>query len=73
VLTGMRLVLVYNLVWVGDAANAPRLYRKSPAEVELNAAVKAWEADIKGGGTQKRIALLLGKSFIAVGPCRPVR
>jgi hypothetical protein len=31
--SGMRLVLVYNLVWVGQPGQAPKLHRESPAEV----------------------------------------
>lgn len=60
VLSGMRLALVYNLVWVGAPAAAPRLVNKSPAEIQLKRALRAWENDIAEGGKQKRIAFLLG-------------
>ena len=58
----MRLVLVYNLVWVGQPGQAPKLHRESPAEVQLTRALNAWEADLADGSTQTRIALLLGES-----------
>jgi hypothetical protein len=54
-------VLVYNLVWVGTPAAAPRLTGHSPAEVQLKAALKQWERDIARGGEQKRVAFLLGE------------
>lgn len=63
----MRLVLVYNLVWVGAPGGAPRLYRRSPAEVELTRVLKAWEADLADGGTQRRIAVLLGECGVHWG------
>jgi hypothetical protein len=56
----MRLVLVYNLVWIGQPGQAPKLHRESPAEVQLTRALTAWEADLADGSTQQRMALLLG-------------
>lgn len=61
VLTGTRLVLVYNLVWVGEAADAPRLPHKSPAQLKLQEALQAWEDELAAGGRQRRIAFLLGE------------
>eukprot|EP00878_Enallax_costatus_P047688 GHUV01058737.1.p1 GENE.GHUV01058737.1~~GHUV01058737.1.p1 ORF type:complete len:121 (-),score=28.84 GHUV01058737.1:26-388(-) len=62
----MRLVLVYNLVWVGAPAHKPQLDSKSTEEpeqpeIQLQRALRAWEDDIAAGGQQKRIALLLGE------------
>jgi len=67
--SGMRLVLVYNLVWVGALGTAPRLYKTSPAEVKLSRALTAWQAEIDAGGRQKRIALLLGEWQAASSAC----
>jgi hypothetical protein len=58
--SGMRLVLVYNLVWVGEAAAEPKL-GKSSAEEQLAQALQVWEAELEQGGKQTRIAFLLGK------------
>ena len=65
--SGMRLVLVYNLVWVGAPADKPLLDSKTPDDPErtdmrLQQALQAWEDDIAAGGQQKRIALLLGEA-----------
>jgi hypothetical protein len=63
VTAGMRLVLAYNLVWVGPEGTAPvSLLGRSTAEVKMERALKAWEAEIGGGITQKRIAFRLGKA-----------
>lgn len=58
---GMRLVLAYNLVFKGPAAAAPRLAPRSAVEARLRAAVQAWERGLQNGGTQERIAFLLGE------------
>jgi hypothetical protein len=60
--SGMRLVLVYNLVWAGPAGDAPKLYKRSPAEVQLARALKAWEAELEDadGDAQGRMAVQLG-------------
>lgn len=52
---GMRLVLK------GPAAAAPRLAPRSAVEARLRAAVQAWERGLQNGGTQERIAFLLGE------------
>lgn len=60
--SGMRQVLVYNLVWAGPPGEAPKLYKRSPAEVQLARALKAWEAELEDadGDAQGRMAVLLG-------------
>jgi hypothetical protein len=58
---GMRLVLTYNLVYTGPAANAPRLSGSSPAEMLLQRALRRWERSLTAGDTQTRIAFLLGE------------
>jgi hypothetical protein len=57
----MRLVLVYNLVWVGEVGAEPKLLCKSPAEEQLEQALQVWEAELDRGGKQTRIAFLLGR------------
>jgi hypothetical protein len=64
VTSGMRAVLVHNLVWVGQGS-APRPSKVSTAvRAELREALKAWEADLAAGGQQKRIAFSLGKCHL---------
>lgn len=60
--SGMRLVLTYNLVFTGPSAAAPRLVGRSPAEVQLQQALQAWEKELAAGSEQKRIAFLLGET-----------
>ena len=64
VTAGMRLVLVYNLVWVGVPAAAPRLTGRSQAEGLLQEALDQWEEDIAAGAEQKRVAFLLGRGEV---------
>ncbi|KIY99047.1 hypothetical protein MNEG_8915 [Monoraphidium neglectum] len=52
---GRRLVLVYNLVWSGPPAAAPRP-RRDPAASQLRAAARAWAAS---GDSGQRLALPL--------------
>jgi hypothetical protein len=59
--SGLRLVLVYNLVWVGEGP-ARTLRASSEVQAQLKEARTAWEADLAAGGKQTRIAFLLGRS-----------
>jgi hypothetical protein len=59
-------VLVYNLCWTGPAGEAPRLHDRSPEEVQLRRALKAWQAELQAGGQQERRALLLGEDCVWV-------
>jgi hypothetical protein len=59
--SGMRLVLAYNLVYTGPAAAAPRLAGRSAAGMQLQQALKQWEEEVAAGGSQTRIAFLLGR------------
>jgi hypothetical protein len=61
VTSGMRLVLVYNLVWVGQGSAPEPCAVSTAVRTELRAALQAWEADLAAGGQQKRIAFLLGE------------
>jgi hypothetical protein len=66
--SGMRLVLVYNLVWAGPAGEAPRLCKSNPEE-QLARALDAWEAELAAGGTQQRMSVLLGALTASAAPC----
>lgn len=65
--TGLRLVLVYNLVWVGEGPMRT-LRAGSEVQAQLKRACKAWEAELAGppvrGGKQTHIAFLLGKAHL---------